>query len=335
MQFDQMNRRALISLVGGAAAWPLAVRAQQTERVRRIGILFGGFSEADPEPRARIEAFTRQLQELSWIDGRNIKIDLRFGGGDDNRRRAYAEELIGSMPDVIVANSAPAVVALAQQTKSIPIVFTSFFDPVGSGLVASLSRPGGNITGFSNFEPAMTGKWLELLKEIAPRLTRVSALFDRSGNPSIAEFARTAENLAPSFHLKYTSAPVSNATDIQEAIDVAGRESNSGLVVFGGTVASANREAIVRLVAQHRMPAIYAFRYYVTSGGLLAYSVDAVDLFRRAATYVDRILKGTKAADLPVQRPTKFELAINLKTANALGLAVPPTLLATADEVIE
>ena len=239
------------------------------------------------------------------------------------------------MPDVIVANSAPAVVALARQTKSIPIVFTSFFDPVGSGLVASLSRPGGNITGFSNFEPAMTGKWLELLKEIAPRLTRVSAMFDRSGNPSIAEFARTAENLAPSFHLQYASAPVSNATDIQEALDLAGRESNSGLVVFGGTVASANREAIVRLVAQHRMPAIYAFRYYVPSGGLLSYSVDTVDLFRRAATYVDRILKGVKAADLPVQRPTKFELVINLKTAKTLGLDVSPILLSTADEVIE
>jgi putative ABC transport system substrate-binding protein len=329
-----MRRREVIKLIGSAAAWPLAARAQQTERVRRIGILFGGFSEADPEPRARIEAFTRQLQELGWIDGRNIKIDLRFGGGDDNRRRAYAEELIGWMPDVIVANSAPAVVALARQTKAIPIVFTSFFDPVASGLVASLARPGGNITGFSNFEPAMTGKWLELLKEIAPRVTRVSAMFDLS-NPSIAEFARTAENLAPSFHLQYTSAPVSNAKDVQEAIEMAARESNSGLAVFGGTVASANREAIVWLVAQHRMPAIYAFRYYVTSGGLLSYSVDAVDLFRRAATYVDRILKGAKAADLPVQRPTKFELVINLKTANALGLTVPPTLLATADEVIE
>jgi putative ABC transport system substrate-binding protein len=330
-----MRRREFISLLGsGAATWPLAARAQQTERVRRIGILFGGFSEADSEPRARIEAFTRQLQEFGWIDGRNIKIDVRFGGGDDNRRRTYAEELIGGMPDVIVANSALAVVALAQQTKAIPIVFTSFIDPVGSGLVASLARPGGNITGFSNFEPAMTGKWLQLLKEIAPGVIRVVAMFDRS-NPSNAEFARTAENLAPAFHLQYASAPVSNATDVQEAIDVVARQPNSGLVVFGGTVASANREAIVRLVAQHRMPAIYAFRYYVTSGGLLSYSVDAVDLFRRAATYVDRILKGAKAADLPVQRPTEFELVINLKTANALGLAVPPTLLATADEVIE
>jgi putative ABC transport system substrate-binding protein len=328
-----MKRREFITLVGGAAAWPLAVRAQ-TERVRRIGILFGGFSEADPESRARIEALTRQLQELGWVGGRNIKIDVRFGGGDDTRRRAYAEELIGWMPDVLVANSAPAVLALAQQTKAIPIVFTSLFDPVGSGLVASLSRPGGNITGYSNFEPAMAGKWLELLKEIAPKVTRVSAMFDR-GNPGVTEFTRTAENVAPSLRLQYVSAPVSNAKDVQDAIDMAAWEPSSGLAVFGGTVTSANREAIVRLVAQHRMPAIYAFRYYVTSGGLVSYSVDAVDLFRRAATYVDRILKGAKPADLPVQRPTKFELVVNLKTANALGLTVPPTLLATADEVIE
>jgi putative tryptophan/tyrosine transport system substrate-binding protein len=226
-----------------------------TSRSRRIGILFGGFSDTDPEPRARIEAFTRQLQELGWIDGHNIKIDLRFGGGDDSRRRAYAEELIGRMPDVIVANSAPAVIAFARQTKAIPIVFTSLIDPVGSGLIASLARPGGNITGFSNFEPAMTGKWLQLLKEIAPGVIRVVAMFDRS-NPSNAEFARTAENLAPSFHLQYASAPISNATDVQEAMDVVGRQPNSGLVVIGGTVASANREAIVRLVAPATWKAI-------------------------------------------------------------------------------
>jgi putative tryptophan/tyrosine transport system substrate-binding protein len=241
-----MRRRDFITLVGGGvAAWPLGARAQQPPAVRRIGILFGGFSDTDPEPRARVEAFSHQLQELGWVVGRNIKIDLRFGRGDENRLRAYAEELIDLMPDVIAANSAPAVMALARQTRTIPIVFANFFDPVGSGLIASLARPGGNITGFSNFEPAMTGKWLELLKEIAPSVTHVAAMFDRS-NPSGAEFARTAERLAPSFHLEYAPAPVSNAADVQEAIDAIARESNSGLIVMGGTVTSANREAIVR-----------------------------------------------------------------------------------------
>jgi len=260
-----IGRRELIAALGSAAAWPLVVRAQSSDRVRRIGIFFGGFSEADPESRARIEAFTRQLQELGWIEGRNIKMDLRFGAGDDDRRRAYAAELIGMMPDAIVANSAPAVIALARQTKTLPVVFTNVFDPVASGLVASLARPGGNITGFSNFEPTMAGKWLELLKEIAPGVIRVTAMFDRS-NPN-AEFARTAEHLAPSLHLQYAAAPVSSATDIQNVIHAIAQESNSGLVVMGGTITSANRETIVGLAAQHRVPAIYAYRYYVTSGG--------------------------------------------------------------------
>jgi putative tryptophan/tyrosine transport system substrate-binding protein len=335
-----MRRRQFITLLGGAAAgWPLAARAQRmdVERVRRIGILFGGFSETDPEPRARIEAFKVQLQQVGWIDGRNIKIDLRFGGGDENRLQANAQELIGLLPDVIVANSAPAVMALARQTKTTPIVFANFFNPVGSGLVASLARPGGNVTGFSNFEPAMAGKWLELLREIAPDVTRVAAMFDRTNvlNAEYAEFAQTAEKLAPSLHLQYTALPVSNAADVQEAIRSSAREPNSGLIVMGGTVTSANRETIVRLAAQHRLPAVYAFRYYITTGGLLSYGVDGVDLFRRTGTYVDLILKGAKPAELPVQTPTKFELAINLKTAKALGLTVPDKLLATADEVIE
>jgi putative ABC transport system substrate-binding protein len=332
--FD-MRRREFITLLGGAAAWPLAARAQ--ERVRRIGILFGGFSETDPEPLTRIEAFRRQLQQLGWVDGHNIKHDVRFGGGDENRLRVNAQELLGLMPDVIVANSAPAVMALARETKTTPIVFANFFNPVGSGLIASLARPGGNITGFSNYEPAMAGKWLELLNETAPGVTRVVAMFDRTNalNAEYAEFAQTAERLAPSFHLQYTAAPVSNAADVQEAIDAIAREPHSGLIVMGGTVTSANRETIVRLAAQHRLPAVYAFRYYVTSGGLLSYGVDGADLFRRTATYVDLILRGAKPADLPVQTPTKFELAINLKVAKALNLTMPPKLLATADEVIE
>jgi putative ABC transport system substrate-binding protein len=334
-----MMRRDFITLVGGAAAWPVAARAQQIaiERVRRIGILFGGFSETDPEPLTRIEAFRRQLQQLGWVDGHNIKHDVRFGGGDENRLRVNAQELLGLMPDVIVANSAPAVMALARETKTTPIVFANFFNPVGSGLIASLARPGGNITGFSNYEPAMAGKWLELLNETAPGVTRVVAMFDRTNalNAEYAEFAQTAERLAPSFHLQYTAAPVSNAADVQEAIDAIAREPHSGLIVMGGTVTSANRETIVRLAAQHRLPAVYAFRYYVTSGGLLSYGVDGADLFRRTATYVDLILRGAKPADLPVQTPTKFELAINLKVAKALNLTMPPKLLATADEVIE
>src|SRR5262245_60996576 len=212
MSGQGMRRREFITLIGGAAAaWPRSARAQQPDRVKRIGIFFGGFSEADPESHARIEAFTRQLQELGWVEGRNIKIDLRFGGGDDDRRRAYAAELIGMTPDAIVANSAPAVTALAQQTKTIPVGFTNGFDPVAGGFVASLARPGGNITGFSNFEPAMAGKWLELLKEIAPRVTRVTAMFDRN-NPN-AEFASTAEHLAPSLRLQYAAAPVSSAIE--------------------------------------------------------------------------------------------------------------------------
>jgi putative ABC transport system substrate-binding protein len=329
-----MNRREFIRLLAATAVTPpLVARAQPPDSVRRIGIFFGGFSETDPESRARIEAFTQRLQELDWIEGRNIKFDLRFGGGDNNRQRAYAAELIGMMPDAIVANSAPAVMALVRQTKTIPVVFANVFDPVASGFVASLARPGGNITGFSNFEPTMAGKWLELLKEIAPGVTRVTAMFERS-NPN-AEFARIAEQAAPSLHLQYTAAPVSSATDIQNVIHAIVQESNSGLVVIGGTITSANREAIVGLASQHRLPAVYAYRYYVTSGGLLSYGVDSIDIFRRAAGYVDRILKGTKPADLPVQQPTKFELVINMKTAKALGLEVPPTVLARADKVIE
>jgi putative ABC transport system substrate-binding protein len=330
-----VTRRRFISLLGGAAAmWPLAARAQRPDRTRRIGILFGGFSDTDPEPRARIEAFRHHLQELGWIDGRNIKIDLRFGAGDANRMRTYAAELIGMMPDVLAANSGPAVAAFARQTKTIPIVFANFFDPVGSGYVASLARPGGNITGFSNFDPAMTGKWLELIREIAPSVTRVVAIFDRA-NPSYAEFGRAMESSAPLFHLQYASAPVSGAADVQHAIDMLARESNSGLIVAGGTIASAHGQMIIQLAAHHHLPAVYSFGYYARLGGLVSYGVDGVDLWRRAATYVDRILKGAIPADLPVQRPTKFELVINLKTAKALGLEVPPTLLARADEVIE
>jgi putative ABC transport system substrate-binding protein len=330
-----MNRREFITLLGGAAAaWPLAARAQQPDRVRRIGILFGGFSETDPEPRARVAAFTRGLQEFGWTDGHNIRIELRIGAGNPERVRAYAEELIGGRPDVLAANSGPAVAELGRQTKSIPIVFASLLDPVGTGVVASLAQPGGNITGFSTFEPVTTGKWLNLLKEIAPDVTRVLAMFDGT-NRSYAEFDHAIDDLAPSLHLQYRSAPVDNAGDIEYAIDSFAHGPGGGLIVFGGTVTSANREAIVRLADRYRLPAIYSFAYYPRIGGLMSYGVDGVDLWRRAASYVDRILKGAKPADLPVQTPTKFELVLNLKTAKALGLNVPDKLLALADEVIE
>jgi putative ABC transport system substrate-binding protein len=327
-----MRRRNFIQGVALSCAWPLAARAQQSARLRHIGILFSGFSETDPEPKDRVAAFKQELGKLDWIEGQKIQFDLRIGAGDANRVSAYADELIGMMPDVLAANAAPAVFALARRTKSIPIVFANFFDPVSSGIVASLARPGGNITGFSNFDPGMTGKWMELLTEIVPSLSRVVAISDN--NASYVEFTRTAERLAPSFHL-HVSAPVSNTADVEHAIDAAARESNCGLVVMGGTVASANREAIIRLTAQHHVPAVYSFRYYVVGGGLISYGVDGVDLWRRAAAYVDRILKGANPADLPVQLPTKFELLINLKTAKALGLIIPPSLLALADEVIE
>jgi len=328
-----VRRREFIAFVCGAAvAWPLSLPAQNTGRFRRIGILFGGFSDTDPEPRARVEAFTHQLQQFGWIEGRNVKIDLRFGGGDDKRRGEYAEELIRTVPDVIVANAAPAVVVLARKTKTIPIVFTNVFDPVGSGLVESLARPGGNVTGFSNFAPEITGKWLELLTEIAPGVKRVCAMFDRANPP---EFAQVAERLAPSFHLQYLPAPVSRIADIQDAIDAIARGSDGGLIVMGGTITSSNRQEIVQLARRYRVPAVYAYRYYVADGGLISYGVDPVDVFVGAARYVDHILKGAHPADLPVQLPTKFELVINLKAAKALGLTTPPALLARADEVIE
>jgi putative ABC transport system substrate-binding protein len=322
-----------MTLLGGVAAWPLSARAQQAERMRRIGVLFSGFSDTDPEPQARVEAFRRQLQDVGWIEGRNVHIDLRIGAGNAEHVRAYAQELVGMRPDVLAANASPALRALAQETQTIPIVFASVPDPVANGFVDSLARPGGNITGFASLEPAIVGKWLELLKEIAPNVTQVSVIFDH-GSPSSGDYERAVADLAPSFHLEYANAAVSDAAEIERAIVSRARESGGGLVVMG-TVAATHREAIVRLAAKYRVPAVYSFSYFARLGGLVSYGVDGVDLWRRAAPYVDRILRGAKPADLPVQRPTKFELVVNLKTAKALGLEVPPTLLARADEVIE
>jgi putative ABC transport system substrate-binding protein len=329
-----LKRRDFIALIGGAAGWSLAAHAQQADRIRLIGILFGGFSESDPEPRRRIAEFARSLQEVGWIDGRNLRIELRIGGGDADRITAYAEELIGMAPDVLAANSGAAVAALTSKTKTIPIVFASVNDPVRHGIVASLAHPGGNITGFANLEPDMIGKWLSLLKEITPDIARVLVVSDHA-NPSLAELERAVEDLAPTLHLQHRFAAVTNPVDLERAIASFVGDPSGGVIVTGGTVASANRNAIVDLARRYRLPAVYPFAYFAHIGGLLSYGVDGADLWRGAAGYVDRILKGEKAADLPVQLPTKYELVINLKTARALGLTMPPTLLATADEVIE
>jgi putative ABC transport system substrate-binding protein len=330
-----MNRRAVITMLGGAAAaWPLAARGQQSEHMRRIGILFGGFSDTDPEPRARVAAFTQNLRDHGWTDGRNIRIELRIGAGNADRVKAFAEELIRMSPDVLAANSAPALAALARQTRTIPIVFASAPDPVGSGFAANLAHPGGNITGFSNLDPAMIGKLLQLIKDIAPDATRVLVVFDRA-NRFWGEAVHAMEGLAGSLHLQYSSVAATSFADIEQAIESFVRDPNGALVVPGGTVAAANRDAIVKLAARYRLPAIYAFAYFPHIGGLMSYGVDGVDLWRRAAGYVDRILRGANPGDLPIQNPTKFALAINLKTAKALGLNVPATLLSIADEVIE
>src|SRR5215471_4065235 len=333
MQLDQLKRRDFITLLGGAVAWPLSARAQQQDRPRQVAILFGGFSESDPEPRARIKAFKEQLLELGWTDGGNIRVQARMGRGRLDQVRAYAAELVGMVPDVLAANSGPALAALLRQTRTIPIVFASILDPVGSGFVSSLAHPGGNATGFASLDPTITGKWLELLKEVAPKVTRVSAISDRDNPAAYAGFVRAMRDLAPSLGVEFKSDPVANLEDIERAIDSI--STLGGGLAAMGTVASANRESIVRLSQSRRLPAVYQFGFYARSGGLISYGADSIDLWRRAGVYVDRILRGAKPADLPVQAPTKYELVINLKTAKALGLDVPPTLLARADEVIE
>jgi putative ABC transport system substrate-binding protein len=328
-----MNRREFMTLLGGtAAAWPLVARAQQSGRVRRIGALMG-IAENDPESQARITAFLQRLQELGWTEGHNVRIDYRFAGGDTRRMRAYAAELVGLAPDVILVQSNDGLAALRQETRTVPIVFAVVADPVGSGFVESLARPGGNITGFTIFEPSLGGKWLQALKEIAPGVTRVAAILHPETTANV-EFLRAAEAAASSFGVTLTAAGVHDAAEIERAVTAFATEPNGGLVV-PHPVTAAHRDLIIGLAARHRLPAVYSFRFFATAGGLMAYGNDAVDLFRRAASYVDRILKGEKPGELPVQAPTKFELVINLKTANALGLTVPPNLVARADEVIE
>ena len=315
-------------------AWPLAARAQQADRMRRVGVLLNRVAD-DPEEQARLAAFLQQLQELGWTDGRNVWIDYRWAAADPDRSRTYAAELVALAPDVILAAGSQSVAALQQTATTVPIVFANVVDPVGAGFVARLARPGGNATGFTPFEYSLSGKWLELLKEIAPNLTRIAILRDPGIATGIGQFAAIQAMASPSLGVELSPIDVRDGGKIERDIAALARESNSGLIVTASSGASVHRELIIMLAARHGLPAVYPFRYFVTRGGLISYGPDPTDQFRRAAGYVDRILKGEKAADLPVQSPTKYELAINLKTANALGLTMPPSLLARADQVIE
>jgi len=329
-----MRRREFITLLGGAAtAWPLAARAQQSERMRRVGAL-SPLPADDPGAKARIAAFLEGLAQLGWTDGRNVRIDTRWGAGDNDRIRRYAAELVALEPDVILATATATVAPLQQATRTVPIVFASVIDPVGAGFVASMARPGGNITGFTVFEYGISGKWLELLKQIAPGVTRAAVIRDSAIVSGIGQFA-AIQGAAPLFGVEVSPVSVRDAGEIERGITEFVRGSNGGLIVPGATLATINRDLIIALAARHRLPAVYSDRAFIIRGGLISYGPDRVDQHRRAAGYVDRILKGEKPADLPVQAPTKYELVLNLKTAKALGIEVPPTLLARADEVIE
>jgi putative tryptophan/tyrosine transport system substrate-binding protein len=330
-----MRRREFITLFGVAAlAGPRAARAQQPDRVRRVGVLMSR-AAGDPEEQARFAGFLQGLQKLGWTDGRNVRIDYRWAAADADRSRTYAAELVALPPDVILASGSASVAALLQTTRTVPIVFVNVIDPVGAGYVARLARPGGNATGFTAFEYSLSGKWLELLKEIAPKLTRIAILRDPALAAGIGQFAAIQAMAPSSSGVELSPIDVRDGGEIERDVATLARESNGGLIVTGSSWAAVHRELIVMLAARHRLPAVYPFRYFVTSGGLISYGPDPIDVFRRAAGYVDRILKGEKAADLPVQAPTTYELAINLKTAKALGLTLPPSLLARADEVIE
>jgi putative tryptophan/tyrosine transport system substrate-binding protein len=329
-----MRRREFISLLGGAAAaWPLAAGAQQRERMRRIGVFMPGVAD-DPEYEVRIAAFLQGLGELGWIVGRNVRIDYRWGAGDVERYRGIAAELIALSPDVVLVTGYAIASALQNASRSVPIVFANVTDPVGGGLVASLARPGGNVTGFITSEFGFAGKWLELLKEVAPRVTRVVVLRDAAIASQIALFG-SIQSVAPSLGVELRPIDTRDAGEIERAVSAFAGEPNGGLIAASGARVLHHRELIVTLAARHRLPAVYAYRAHVMSGGLISYGSDPIDHFRRAAAYVSRILKGEKPADLPVQAPTKYETVINLKTAKALGLDIPPSVLARADEVIE
>jgi putative tryptophan/tyrosine transport system substrate-binding protein len=330
-----MKRREFITLLGGAAAaWPLVARAQQIERIRRVAVL-NTFAETDIEARAWDAAFRRQLEELGWVNGRDIHFEYRWSTGSIERTHLFAQELVQLRPDAILAVTTPATAALQKETHTIPIVFAIVSDPVGSGFVVSLARPGGNITGFVNIEGSLPGKWLDLLREIAPRVSRIGFMF----NPQTAPYARyyldTFRSAATMMTLEPIEVPIQNAKEIEAGMTMLGRDAGAGLIIMPDTSMQVHRKLIYSLADRHRLPTVYPFRFFVIEGGLMSYGIVLADLLRRAAVYIDRILRGATAGELPVQLPTKFEFVINLKTAKALNLEIPPTLLARADEVIE
>jgi putative ABC transport system substrate-binding protein len=329
-----IGRREFITLLGGAAvAWPLGARAQQGDRVRRIGVLLS-LDENDPLAKPRVSAFRQALADLGWTDGRNVRMDLRWGGDDNNRIRALAQELVGLQPDVIVTdNTTPGTVAVQRETRTIPIVFANAMDPVASGLVERLDRPSGNITGFASNEATLGGRWLELLSEIAPGLKRAAIMFNPDLLASI--YMPSFETAARSLKVEPIISPVHSDVEIETAISALGREPGAGLLVIGDAFTTVHRAPIILAGARNNVPAVYNASFFARDGGLLSYGVDRVDIIRRAASYVDRILRGEKPGDLPVQFPTKFEMFLNLKTAKALSITVPASLLARADEVIE
>jgi putative ABC transport system substrate-binding protein len=329
-----MRRRDFITGIAGlAASWPLAARAQRSERMRRIGVLMNRAAD-NPDGLARFAAFLQGLQEAGWAVGRNARIDIRWGGTDVARQRTYAADLVAPAPDIILAGGTVSVLALQQTGRSVPTVFAAVADPVGAGFVDSLARPGGNVTGFMAFEYSLSGKWLELLKEVVPGVKRAAVLRDAANPLGIGQFS-AIQAVAPSLGVEVNPINVRDAGEIERAVAAFARSPDGGLVVTTSTTATVHHDLIIALAARHKLPAVYGDRFSVTGGGLVSYSSDFVDQYRRAATYVDRILKGERPADLPVQAPTKYELVINLKTVRALGLDLPPTLLARADEVIE
>jgi putative tryptophan/tyrosine transport system substrate-binding protein len=328
-----IRRRDFITLLGGAATWPIAARAQQAERVRRIAVLVNAAAD-DEEYQARMGAFVQGLQQRGWTEGRDLSIDLRWAAGNRELNHKYAPELVALAPDAILAVTTLPVEALQRATRTIPIVFVQIADPVGAGFVETLARPGGNVTGFMNFEYSLSGKWLELLKQSAPRITRAAVIRDPAIAAGIGQWG-AIQSVAASLGVELFPVGVRDAGEIERGITTVARASNSGLIVTAIAQATVHRDLIIALTARHNLPAVYSDRAFAAAGGLISYGPDRVDQFRQAAGYVDRILKGEKPADLPVQAPTKYELVINLKTAKALGLEVPSTLLARADEVIE
>jgi ABC-type uncharacterized transport system substrate-binding protein len=330
-----MRRREFLSLLGGAAAaWPLAARAQHSEQMRRIGVLQGGSDTDDPRSQPNIAAFLQTLQQLGWAEGRNVKIDYRWPAADADKTRKYAAELVALAPDVILAMSSPSLVSLLQATRTVPIVFVGVADPVGAGFVDSLSRPGGNATGFVLFDYSLSTKWLELLKEIAPGVKRAAVLRDPAIASGIGQWGAIS-SAAPSLGVEVSPVNVRDAPEVERGVAAFARSGNGGLIVTGSPLSLIHRDLIIALAARHKLPTVYFVRAFVAGGGLISYGPDLADHSRRAAGYVDRILKGEKPADLPVQAPTKYDLLVNLKTAKALGLTIPPAVLARADEVIE